>query len=165
MNYDEVYHEEIPFLAGKIVMVVMVILSLTFFILFLVQLLGTTVGDNPAPTWFYLVMCLVFLGVSILVSNFRKLVIGISQDSITASYGRISYRISLDNIESAFIDTNPGIVYGGWGIRMARIKGESALIYNVIAKPRVVLKLRSGRFSQFAFSTKQPDEVINLIQK
>jgi hypothetical protein len=106
-----------------------------------------------------------FIGVTVLISNFRVLTISITEDSITVSYGRICYRVALDNIETAFIDTNPGIVYGGWGIRMARIKGQSALIYNVISKPRVVLKLRSGRFNQFAFSTRRPDEIINLVKR
>ncbi len=165
MNYDEIYHEVIPFLAGKIVTIMMVIISITFLILFLVQRSGTSVGDNPAPTWFFLVMALIFIGVTVLVFNFRALTVSITENSLTVSYGRIRYRVTLDNIESAFIDTNPGIVYGGWGIRWARIKGQSALIYNVISKPRVVLKLRSGRFSQFAFSTRHPDEVINLVQR
>jgi hypothetical protein len=165
MKYDEIYHEEIPFLAGKIVIALMATISIAFLILFVIQLSGTSVGDNPASNWYYLVMGLFFIGVTVLVSNFRKLIISINKSSDTTSYGRISYRIALDNIEAAFVDTNPGIVYGGWGIRMARIKGRSALIYNVIAKPRVVLTLRTGRFGQFAFSTRRPDEVISLITR
>jgi hypothetical protein len=165
MKNDEIYHEEIPFLAGKMVTLLMATISIVFLILFIVQISSTSIGDNPTSNWYYLVMGLLFIGVTVFVSNLRRLIISINQSSVTASYGRISYRIALDNIESAFVDTNPGIVYGGWGIRMARIKGRSALIYNVIAKPRVVLTLRTGRFSQFAFSTRRPDEVIGLIQR
>jgi hypothetical protein len=165
MKNDEIYNEVIPFLAGKIVIVLMVVISITFLALFLIQFSGTPVGSNPAPNWLYLVMGLGFVGVAVFVSNFRALTINITEDSITVFYGRICYRVALDNIESAFIDTNLGIVYGGWGIRMARIKGQSALIYNVISKPRVVLKLRSGRFNQFAFSTRRPDEIINLVKR
>lgn len=152
MKHDEIYNEVIPFLAGKVVVVMMAIISVVFLALSISNL-------------YFLVMSLIFIGVTVLVSNFRTLTISIDKSSITASYGRISYRIAMDNIESAFVDTNPGIVYGGWGIRMARIKGRSALIYNVIAKPRVVLALRAGRFAQFAFSTRHPDEVISLIQR
>ncbi len=152
MKHDEIYNEVIPFLAGKVVVVMMAIISVVFLALSISNL-------------YFLVMGLVFIGVTVLVSNFRTLTISIDKSSITASYGRISYRVALDNIESAFVDTNPGIVYGGWGIRMARIKGRSALIYNVISKPRVVLTLRAGRFGQFAFSTRRPDEVISLIQR
>ena len=165
MKYDEIYHEVIPFLTGKIITVGMAAISGVFLILFLVQLSGTSVGDHAAPNWLYLIMGLGFIGVTVLVSNFRALTVSIDKSSVTISYGRIFYRIALDNIESAFIDTNLGIVYGGWGIRLAKIKGQSALIYNVMSKPRVVLKLRSGRFSQFAFSTRRPDEVINLMQR
>ena len=141
----------------------MATLSITFIVLLMIQISGTPIGDNPPPDWMYLILIVVFLLVTWLVYNFRALTIGINENTITASYGRISYSIALDNIEAATIDTNPGILYGGWGIRMARIKGESALIYNVISKPRVVLKLRNGRFKQFAFSTKKPEEVIRLI--
>ena len=152
MKHDEIYNEVIPFLAGKVVVVMMAIISVVFLALSISNL-------------YFLVMGLIFIGVTVLVSNFRTLTISIDKSSITTSYGRISYRVALDNIESAFVDTNPGIVYGGWGIRMARIKGRSALIYNVIAKPRVVLTLKAGRFAQFAFSTRRPDEVISLIQR
>jgi hypothetical protein len=165
MKYDETYHEIIPFPAGKIITVLMAAISVVFIAIFVIQISGTSVGDNPASNWYYLVMGLLFIGVTVLVSNFRALTVSINKSSITASYGRISYRIALDNIEASFVDTNPGIIYGGWGIRMARIKGRSALIYNVIAKPRVVLTLRAGRFSQFAFSTRRPDEVIDLITR
>ena len=152
MKHDEIYNEVIPFLAGKVVVVMMAIISVVFLALSISNL-------------YFLVMGLIFIGVTVLVSNFRTLTISIDKSSITASYGRISHRVALDNIESAFVDTNPGIVYGGWGIRMARIKGRSALIYNVISKPRVVLTLKTGRFAQFAFSTRRPDEVISLIQR
>ena len=151
-------------LVGKIVTVLMAVISITFLLLLFIQLSGTPVGGNPAPDWLYLIMGLGFIGVTVLVSNFRSLTISIDKSSVTVSYGIICYTVALDNIESASIDTNLGIVYGGWGIRMARIKGESALIYNVISQPRVVLKLRSGRFKQFAFSTKHPNEIINLVQ-
>jgi len=111
----------------------------------------------------YLILSVAFLGTTWLVFNLQTLTISINKSSLTVSYGRIKYTIALNNIEVATINTNPGIVYGGWGIRMAKIKGESALIYNVISQPRVVLKLKSGRFKQFAFSTKQPEEIIRLV--
>jgi len=160
---NEVYHEEIPFLVAKIVAIFMGVLSIIFLILLLIQISGTPIGDNPPPDWMYLILIAVFLGATWLVYNLKVLTISINESLIKVAYGRISYSITFENIETATIDTNPGILYGGWGIRLAKIGGESALIYNVISKPRVILKLRSGRFKQFAFSTKQPEEIIQLI--
>ncbi|MFC1866033.1 hypothetical protein ACFLYB_04910 [Chloroflexota bacterium] len=163
MNTDALYHEAIPFPVARIVAVIMGCLSIMFLVLLMLQILSTQIGDNPPPNWMYLILSLVFIATTWLVYNFRTLAISIDQISVTVSYGRISYAIALDNIEAATIDTNPDILYGGWGIRMASIKGESALIYNVIFRPRVILKLKNGRFKQFAFSTRQPDEVIRLV--
>jgi hypothetical protein len=163
MQTGQIYYEVIPFVIARIVAIVMGALSITFLALYFIQTLGEPIGDNPAPGWMYLVLSALFLGTTWLVFNFQRLTISINTNSITVSYGRIIYDVAFDNIEAAAIDTNPGIVYGGWGIRMARIKGESALIYNVISRPRVVLKLKSGRFKRFAFSTRQPGEVIELV--
>lgn len=163
METDAIYREVIPFLVAKVIAILMGALSIVFLVLLLVQILGTPIGKNPAPDWMYLILSVIFLGTTWLVYNLRELTISINKSSVIVSYGRISYSIAFDNIETATIDTSPGIAYGGWGIRMAKIKGESALIYNVIAQPRVILNLKSGRFKRFAFSTKQPDEVIKLI--
>ena len=163
MKTDAVYHETIPFLVARVATILMGGLSIMFLVFLLLQVLDTPIGDNPPPNWMYLILSLVFIATTWLVYNLKTLTISIDQDSVTVSYGRISYTIALANIEAATVDTNLGILYGGWGIRMASIKGESALIYNVISRPRVVLKLRNGRFKQFAFSTRQPDEVIRLV--
>ena len=69
-----------------------------------------------------------------------------------------------ENIEDVYVDETPAIKYGGAGIRTARIKGEWVLVYNVIGGPRVVLKLRVGKYKKFVFSTKNPEEVINVIK-
>ena len=47
---------------------------------------------------------------------------------------------------------------------MSRIKGEWVLVYNVIGGPRCVLKLKEGKFKKFVFSTKNPEEVVNVVK-
>ncbi|TES83470.1 MAG: hypothetical protein E3J91_02070 [Hadesarchaea archaeon] len=63
------------------------------------------------------------------------------------------------------MDEASTIRYGGWGIRIGRVKGKWILVYNVIRCPRVVLSLREGRFREFVFSTKSPEQVIKVVKQ
>jgi len=162
---DEIYREKIPFLVGKLVLIVIVCLAALFLGLFLYQLLAHQVGDRPAPNWYYLVMFLVFLGVSVLLVNFSELTIMATSQAITIAYGKIKYTIAWENVKGYYLDTDPGIAYGGWGIRLGIARGKSVLVYNVIGYPRIVLELNKGRYAQFAFSTRQPEVVMDIVEK
>jgi len=158
MPADEIYQETVPFTLMKWILATEIGLTILFLSLFISQL--------PAGlSWLYLGLFLLFVGVTALIANFRKLNISISSQSITVAYGRIKYFIPWYKIEGCYLDKNPGIAYGGWGIRMTKVKGKWLLVYNVIGSPRVILELKSGRFGQFAFSTKHPDEVLNIIKQ
>ncbi len=160
---DEIYQETVPFLVGKLVAVLMIALSILF--LFIYQLATDPVGNRPAPDWLYLAMFVLFAGISYLVTGLRKLTISITSQVITVAFGIFKYTISWDNVEGCYLDKNPGIAYGGWGVRIGRTKGKSVLVYSVISSPRVILELRQGRFGQFAFSTKHPDDVMAIAQQ
>ena len=112
----------------------------------------------PTPFHAFLILLLV----AILV-NFSRLTIRMSPENITVGYGRITRQIPWENIESCYLDETSAIFYGGVGIRFARIRGKWRLVYNIIATPRVVLSLKAGRFQEFVFSTKNPDEVLSII--
>jgi len=164
MHSDEVYREKIPFLVGKLVVVLMIGLTALFLGLFFYQLLAQPVGERPAPNWYYLVMFLVFLIISILVVNFWELKVSATSQTITIAYGKIKYTIAWQNVKSYYQDTNTGLAYGGWGIRVGFARGKSVLVYNVIGYPRIVLELYEGKFAQFAFSTRQPEAVMDIVQ-
>ncbi len=158
MQPDELYQETVPFTLIKWILAMEIAITVLFLYLFVSQL--------PAGlSWLYLGMFLLFLGVTALIANFRKLVISISSQSITVAYGRIKYSIPWDRIEGAYLDRGSGIRYGGWGIRMTKVDGRWLLVYNVIGSPLVVLELKSGRFGQFIFSSRHPEEVLNIIKQ
>jgi len=71
--------------------------------------------------------------------------------------------ISWGNIEGCYLDEASGLGYGGWGIRLARIKGRWRSVYNVIGYPVIVLELSTGKFREFAFSTNNPQEVLRIV--
>lgn len=106
---------------------------------------------------FFLLMFLVFLGVTI---NFSRLSVKMTSRFIIVGYGVFQHAIPWKDVEDCYLDEASAIRYGGWGIRIGRFKGKWRLVYNVIGSPRVVLLLKEGRFREFVFSTKKPEEVI-----
>ncbi len=165
MQPNEIYQETIPFPIGKLIVGIMIAITALFLFLFIYQLTSSPVGHRPVPDWFYLVMMAIFAGVTVLTANFTRLTISMTPDAITVAYGRFKYTILWNNVAGFYLDKKPGIVYGGYGIRLGRVKGKSVLVYSVIGSPRVILELKEGRFSQFAFSTKHPDEVLNIVKQ
>ena len=120
------------------------------------------IGIPSVPNWLFLLMFLLFLGVTI---NFSRLVIRITSKSMVVGYGVFKQDISWQNIKDCYLDKTSTIRYGGWGIRIGRVKGKWRLVYNVMGGPRVVLSLKKGRFREFVFSTKSPEHVMRVIKQ
>ncbi|MCK4630513.1 MAG: hypothetical protein KAT40_03660 [Bacteroidales bacterium] len=138
------------------------VITAVFFFLLFYQILVGPIGTNPAPNWFFLFMFLLFLGMMI---NFSRLTIKLTPKHISVGYGVIKHSIPWENVEDCYLDEASTIKYGGWGIRIAKVKGKWRLVYNVVGGPRIVLSLKRGRFKEFAFSTKNPEEVIKIAKE
>jgi hypothetical protein len=138
--------------------------SITIVMLFLsvYQILVKPLGSKPAPTWFYLIMALLFMGITYL---FGRLTIKMTPASISVGYGLLRQSFNWDNVEGCFLDETSAFQYGGAGLRMARIGGKWRIIYNVVESPRVVLSLKEGRFKEVVFSTRHPEEVMKTIKE
>jgi hypothetical protein len=106
-------------------------------------------------------MFLLFLIITI---NFSTLSIKMTSRSVVVGYGIFNRTIFWENIERCYSDEVSSIRYGGWGIRIGRVKGKWRLVYNVIGGPRVVLALKRGRFNEFVFSTRNPEEVMKVVR-
>lgn len=159
MQADNIYEEKI-FLKGTTG--VLAVFTAGFLFALVYQILVEPIGVRPAPNWFFLLMFLLFLGVMI---NFSRLVIRMTPRSIAVGYGIFKRTIIWENIEGCYLDEASTIRYGGWGIRIGRVKGKWRWVYNVIGGPRVVLSLREGRFREFVFSTKSPEQVIKVVKQ
>jgi hypothetical protein len=158
---DELYHEEIRFTVAWWALFAFGLSAAGF-----LYLAATNpIGNNPPPGGYYLAMGVLMAMVSFVVFQFRKIVISITLDAVSVSFGLFSYRIPYRRIVNAFVDEKPGIVYGGWGLRIARARGKSALVYSVLNAPRVVIEQNGSRYGFFIFSTKNPEVVIGLIRK
>lgn len=111
-------------------------------------------------------MFLQFAGLTYLVTNFNKLSIKITTRSITVGYGVLRHIVSWDDVKGCYQDEVSAIgSYGGWDIRMGKVKGKWRLVYNVIGCPTVVLELDKGRFKEFVFSTKNPEMVLEIARQ
>lgn len=115
------------------------------------------IGDNPAPSWFYLVLTAFFV---ICLRIFKTLNIKIFEDEIVLSFnGFYKQRIKFNDIENAAIDDKS---YAGSGLRMRFVKGKFRIAYNV-GQPRVVLSIKNKR-KEIAFSTDNPEQVMEIIK-
>jgi len=122
-------------------------------------------GGNQPPSGYFLGMGVFMALVTLVVFQFRRLAISITLEAVTVSFGWFAYRIPFHNIVSIFIDEKPGIVYGGWGLRIASTRGKLALVYSVLNAPRVVIERTGSRYAYFLFSTRQLQEVLNIIRQ
>ena len=166
MRVPEIYKETIPFPLAKLIIGIFAAISLSLIVLLLYQVLGGPVGDNPSPDWFYLIMFLFFAGLTYFVTNFNKLSIEITTQSIKVDYGVLGRAIPWDDVNGCYQDEASAIgSYGGWGIPMGKVKGKWRLVYNVIGCPTVVLELGKGRFKEFVFSTKNPEMVLEVARQ
>ena len=165
INGDTHYEEDLPFPLATVVMVIILLIALLMLVLFVVQLVSGPIGNTPAPDWFYLVMFIFMSATAFLIANFRVLVIRITGQSVTVAYGMIKRTIPWGDIEAGFPDDSRWLGYGGWGARFARIEGRWRLVFNVIGAPGVVLRLRKGRAREFMFSTKNPQQVLDIIAR
>lgn len=126
------------------------------------QLLVGPLGSRPASNQFLVQLILFFLAVGI---NFSTLSIRINSQGVLVGYGLFKRTVQWADIEKCYQDDVSAANYGGWGIRMGRVRGKWRLVYNVVGSPRVVLALKKGRFREFVFSTQRPREVIKIINQ
>ncbi len=143
-------------------LVILGAVSLALLSVLIYQFLIGPVGDRPAPNWFLLVMFLFFLMLTI---NFARLSIRITPRFITVGYRVIRYSVSWENVADCYLDEASAIRYGGWGIRLGRVRGKWRLVYNVLGSPRVVVYLKRGKIREFVFSTKNPEQTMKTIKQ
>jgi hypothetical protein len=158
MDSDYIYEEKI---FAKVIGGLLGSVTILMLVIMIYQIIEEPLGDDPAPTLFFFIMFLIFL---VLTLIFSRLIIRITFQSITVGFGIIKRNIPLENISDIRIDETSAIKYGGAGIRMAKVKGKWVLVYNVIGGPRCVLTLKEGRFKEFIFSTKNPEEIMNVVK-
>jgi len=163
--YDEIYSEAIPFKIVKYITFVEGGLGIVFLILYIMQTTGNLGIEDELPSYFFLIMAAIMFAVAALLLNLTRLRLGITTDSVRASFGFIKFEVPFSNINEVYIDEKTSLKYGGWGVRVTKTKEGWLLAYTSIGYKRVVLELKEHKYKRFVFSTTHPDEVINVIKQ
>lgn len=124
----------------------------------------------PIAGWTFFTGLFLFLGLLFLfyIINYRELRIRISQEDLALRFGLVRWRTALDNIQTVELDESPWwIKYGGAGVHFARVAGTYQAYYNFLDGPRirVVLKEKQGPVQALVFSTRQPEKVLETLQR
>lgn len=114
------------------------------------------------PDWLFLLAFLLIFGATI---NFSNLIIKFTSQSVSVSYGIFRHNIPWEDIENCCLDETWTIGYGGWGVRIGRVKGKWRLVYNIVGGHRVVLSLKKGKFREFVFSTNNPQRIMEIVKQ
>lgn len=158
MNSDTIYEERI---FAKVTGGLLWAMAVLMLIIMVYVLTIEPVDEEP---YLYLLFITMFLLFVILGLIFGRLVIRVDYQKVMVGFGVIKKKIPLENITEVYLDETSALKYGGAGIRTTRLEGEWVMAYIIVGGPRVVLKLNEGRFKRFVFSTKNPEEVINVIK-
>lgn len=142
--------------------VLLSVITMILFIFYAYQMVKGPIGTDPVPNWFWLIMAVFLLAVTI---NFGRLTIKIDQEGILIGYGIFKKKISWDRVEDSYLDETSPIRYGGWGLRITRVDGKWRSVYNVVGGPRVVVLVNEGWIREYVFSTSNPEETMKTIER
>ncbi len=164
MEFDALYHEKIDFRVMIYLTVFLGLISLGMLGLVVYHFGVAPIDNEPGLGWFFLAESLVMGSVSFLVYQFRRLEIVLTYQGIVIKFGRIKKFVSWTDIESyKSVTTGKFLNSGGWKFGLG--KHGWYVMYTVIGKPRISLKLNAGRIRELLFSTANPQEVSRIIKK
>jgi hypothetical protein len=111
-----------------------------------------------------------FLGLIFLfyVFNYRTLQIKIFEGELVLKFGLVRWKVELINVHSCELDDLPWwIKYGGAGVHFAMVEGIYRAFFNFLEGPRILIifKQKQGLVKGISFSTRQPDQVLNLLNR
>jgi hypothetical protein len=153
------YHEKI---SSNLTTRLFVGLALLFFALFYWRLNAGGLKGLAVVFLFFFVFFLFY------AVNYRKIIIRITPEAFKLTFGIFTCRVAMDNIESCGVDVlQPVEQYGGAGIHFMLVRGRYRVNYNFLEYPRMVigLKRKSGPVNDISFSTRRPDDILEIIQK
>jgi hypothetical protein len=163
-DYDEIYGETIRFKFMYYIIVSEAVIGILFLVFFFLQASGKFIPDSDASAVFWLIMALVMFAVTAFLTTLTKLDISVTQYKLKASFGLIKFETPITNIADVYTDEKNGWVYGGWGVRVAKLQQGLTLAYSTIGYKRVIVELKTGKYKLFVFSASNPDEFISVIK-
>jgi Ca2+/Na+ antiporter len=159
MTDDLLYNESVSSNKTEMLFVTLTVLLLSLFI----WRVNTGRQDVLAIVFFCFFIFFFFYSV-----NYRTLIIQLTSESLKLKFGIFTWKVALDNIEECRLDEAPTLKrLGGAGIHFMIVRKRYRASFNFLEHPRVViaLKRKAGPVQDISFSTRQPDEVLRVIQE
>jgi hypothetical protein len=160
MDTNAIYEESSSPRVMKQIIGIMGVITLMFLAAFIYLSLKETIGN--IPNWFYLIMFLLSLTVTILYINFKRLNIEVTSSAITLRYGMFKSVVAWENIEKCTNLSDQTKSSGGIGLYFTRRDGTWVRSYNLMNNPRIELDLKTGKSRKLIFSTENPDRIIEI---
>jgi len=158
MTDNLIYEERVSSNRTEALFLVLTILFLTL----LIWRVNTGSPDILSAAFFFLFGLFFFYSV-----NYRTLIIHLTPESLKLRFGIFTWTVPLDNVEECRLDDIPVLMrFGGAGIHFMVIRKRYRASFNFLEHPRVViaLKRKVGIVRDISFSTRRPDDVIQLLQ-
>ena len=166
MQVTEIYKETIHFPLARVATGLTLVLTLLIISLFATQLSGNPIGDFPVPDWLYLVMVLSSSVVTFSLASLTRLTIEITPQYIKVAFGIFRQTIPWDNVSGCYLAWSSSAPdYSGWGVSVRRVGGKWRRGFSVSGCNNVVMRKEKGMFKEFAFSTKDPERVMEIARQ
>ncbi len=139
--------------------VIFLIIAIGMAFSFFYQINYGPIGAKPAPNTFYVVGAVLALLIGL---NFSAIRIRLTDVDVRVSYGLFSKTLAWKDVASCEIDTGSALRYGGWGIRLGRIRGENVWVYNTFGGIRVAFLTKGPKPLGMVVSTRNPKELLRM---
>jgi hypothetical protein len=117
------------------------------------------IGSKPAPDAFYVAGAIAALLIGL---NFSAIRIRLTDVDVAVSYGLFGKTLAWNDVASCEIDAGAVLRYGGWGIRLGRIRGKTVWVYNTFGGTRVAFLPKGSRRSGLVVSTRNPEQLMRM---
>lgn len=155
---DLLYSERI---SSNITEALFLALTILFFLLLIWRVKA---GNLDILTVVFFCFFMFFLFYSV---NYKVLIIRLTSKYLKLKFGIFTWTVPLDNVEECHLDELPLLMrMGGAGIQFMVIRKRYRASFNFLEYPRVVIsfKKKVGPVRDISFSTRQPDDVLRLLQ-
>jgi hypothetical protein len=159
MSDDSIYNERV---SSKRTEALFLALTLLFFLLLIWRVNTGSLGVLAA-VFFCLFILFLFYSV-----NYRTLVIHLTPGSLRLTFGVFTWIVPMDNVKDCCLDDLPLLMrMGGAGIHFMNVHKRYRASFNFLEYPRVLIAFerKVGPVRDISFSTRQPDDVLRLIQE
>ncbi len=101
------------------------------------------------------------------IINYRTLIIRLTDESLKLTFGLFSWTVPLKNVRDYRLDDLPFLMRnGGAGIHFMSVRKRYRAFLNFLEYPRVVIALKTkvGPVRDISFSTRQPEEILRIME-